>query len=244
MNLDIGLLEGKEKRKNLILAPSNKNSLVKEWMSHPEDRTFDVILTYYDDDEQEKELEGYFDELYTMQGFKYPCAYSIINNGGITSYEYIWMPDDDILLNTHEINRMFELMKEYDLWLAMPSIVRGKGSFNTFGTQAHHPGNILRHVGFVEVQCPVFSSYALKKCWSTFNESQSGWGIDLVWPKLLGRPLNKIAILDDIKAKHTRPVGKGELYKRLNIDPDAEMHAMKRKYDVKRDPNIYGVIKK
>ncbi len=196
MNLDTDLLEdNKHTRKNLILAPSNKDSLVKQWMSHPDERTFDVILSYYDEDGKESELDDYADEIYTMYGFKYPCAYGMLQNSGyLSEYEYIWMPDDDILLTTPEINRMFELMKEHDLWLAMPSIVKGPGSFNTFGTQAHQPGNVLRHVGFVEVQCPVFSAKALEKCWHTFNESQSGWGIDIFWPKLLGRPINKIAI--------------------------------------------------
>ena len=231
--------------KNLILAPSNKASLVKEWMSDKENRNFDVILVYYDEDGGEKDLEEFADIIFLRKGFKYPTIYNLIKTEmiSIDNYDYIWLPDDDILLNTSQINQMFDLMKKYDLWLAMPSIIKGVGSFNTFSTQNHQDGNILRYVGFIEVQCPVFSKYAFQKCLNTFNESQSGWGIDLVWPKLLNRPLNKMAILDIIAAKHTRPVGHGDLYKRLNINPDIEMRILMKKYGVDRDANTYGTIK-
>jgi len=234
--------------KNLILAPANKDALIHEWLDKKEDRTFDLWVTYYDDDyndEGEKFLKGYADKVFVKKGFKYPSAHGVITDfPEIFDYEYVWMPDDDILLNTHQINRMFEIFKEYDLWLGMPGIERGPGSHNTFMTQARQPANLLRYIGFIEVQCPLFSSYALKKCWNTFNESQSGWGIDIVWPALLKRPLNKIAVIDEIGAKHTRPVGGGDLYKRLNVDPDGEMQAMKKKYNVKIDGNTYGVIPK
>ena len=239
------------KNKNLILAPSNKESLVTEWVANNEIRNFDVWLTYYDDDYYDEGFKkivptlgpGDNDKVFVEKGFKYPKAYEIISTSKtVFDYEYVWMPDDDILLDTESINKFFSIMKEYDLWLAMPSIDRS--SHRTFGNQLHQAGNILRYVGFVEVQCPAFSNYALKKCYQTFNESQSGWGIDLVWPALLGRPLNKIAIVDGVIAKHTRPVGAGDLYKRLNVDPDAEMHAMKNKYGVKMDGNIYGYVKK
>ncbi|KAK3241370.1 hypothetical protein CYMTET_48860 [Cymbomonas tetramitiformis] len=60
----------------------------------------------------------------------------------------------------------------------------------------------LRYTQFVEVQMPVFSRYALEKCMKTFQETTSTWGLDLIWPKLLGYPTDKIAIIDAVQAYH------------------------------------------
>jgi O-methyltransferase/8-demethyl-8-(2,3-dimethoxy-alpha-L-rhamnosyl)tetracenomycin-C 4'-O-methyltransferase len=82
---------------------------------------------------------------------------------------------------------------------------------------------------------PCFSQEAFQKCVDTFAKSVSGWGIDLVWPKLLGLPSDKIAIIDTVTVKHTKAMdttnGPFYVYLRdeLGVNPFLEMaHVMKQ----------------
>ena len=71
----------------------------------------------------------------------------------------------------------------------------------------------------------------------SFGESVSGWGLDLLWPHLLGRPLDKIAVLDAAAVVHTRAVGSGLAYRRykeLGMEPSDELRRILRRYGLSR----------
>jgi hypothetical protein len=62
-------------------------------------------------------------------------------------------------------------------------------------------------VPLVEIMMPVFVHEALLAVWQTFSESQSGYGLDLLWPKVLK---NKgLAVVDCVQARHIGPVNSG-----------------------------------
>jgi hypothetical protein len=44
-------------------------------------------------------------------------------------------------------------------------------------------------------------------CIGSFKDSVSGYGLDHLWPSFLGRPQERMGILDDIGVAHTRPIG-------------------------------------
>jgi hypothetical protein len=64
-----------------------------------------------------------------------------------------------------------------------------------------------RWVGFVEIMMPGFSTAALESLQHTLDLTETGWGwgLDSLWPKLLG--YENVAILDATPVIHTRPVG-------------------------------------
>src|SRR3712207_3001992 len=64
-----------------------------------------------------------------------------------------------------------------------------------------------RWVGFVEIMVPGFSRAALERLLPTLDLSRTGWGwgLDSVWPKLLG--YRNVGIIDATPVLHTRPVG-------------------------------------
>jgi hypothetical protein len=70
----------------------------------------------------------------------------------------------------------------------------------------------MRFTNFVEIMCPCFSRHALELCRPYFRENRSGWGLDFLFPKLLGFPNRSIGIVDAATIIHTRPVG-GPLHK-------------------------------
>ncbi len=81
-----------------------------------------------------------------------------------------------------------------------------------------------RRTGFVEIMMPAFSRRALEMLLPTFDLSVTGWGwgLDSVWPKLLG--YENVGIIDGVTAVHTRPVGvmrDAELAARVKAESDA-----------------------
>ena len=91
-----------------------------------------------------------------------------------------------------------------------------------------------RFVGQIEVMSPLFSRYALQACISSFTLNRSSWGLDAVWSKILQYPRNKLIVFDCVTAKHTRPVGSGDLYKRIGVDPYDEWQAAIRHYKARK----------
>lgn len=216
-------------RRYLIVCRVGDNSIHGEWIEKNETRNFDLFLDYFGD--QPNRYRDECDYYIQSKGLKWPGLYSIIENFNelIFSYDAVWLPDDDISVDTQTINEMFDLFTAYDLLMAQPALT--KDSYFTHGITIVNPEFILRFTDFVEIMVPLFSKKALSKLWSIFNESQSGWGLDNVWIGHLDPPEQRVAIIDKTPVKHTRPVGGGELYQKLNISPHQELTAMIRSYN-------------
>jgi Zinc-uptake complex component A periplasmic len=75
------------------------------------------------------------------------------------------------------------------------------------------------------------SRRALEMCLPYLNSTVSSWGPDYIFPKLLGYPKDKIAIVDETPVIHARPVAMGPniaLAKELGADPNKELQAFLR----------------
>ena len=218
--------------KNLIIARVGDNSLHPEWIKD-KNKDFDLFLSYFGNSPQKYiEDADYYEQ---VKGGKWPELSRIIseNEDIIFHYDAIWMPDDDILMNTDSINRMFALFKGFDLELAQPAL--------SLDSYYSHPNlltvehSIIRYCNFVEVMAPIFSKKCLKKISHTLSESPSGWGLDLLWPSLIKEESNRnIGIIDAAPMIHTRPIG-GELYKK---NPE-----LSPAHDIKKLQKIYPHIK-
>lgn len=200
---------------------------------------YDIALIYYGDN------EGYPEENQTKaKGPKYQLIYDYINDHPeiYDDYQYIWMPDDDIVMNNNDIQRLFKISYKHNLLLSQPSLMGWYGLDITL----HHKDCFLRYTNYVEIMCPCFRSEALKKCIGTFLENKTGWGIDHVWNKILGHPTDKIAIIDDVIAFHTRTMGGGDTYKNQSggsmSNAEKEGHLVWEKY--KLDESSYKDLEK
>lgn len=119
-----------------------------------------------------------------------------------SAYEAVCFLDDDVAIDTDRLNRLFRAGQALGLSLWQAALERAADSFGTHPHLFRRSGCHVRVVQFVEVMMPVFSKAALATCYPSFTESQSGYGLDLLWPKLLGN--QGIAVIDAISAKHTR----------------------------------------
>jgi hypothetical protein len=191
------------KKRNLVIAAVGDESLHRHWLPEV---GYDVCLIYYGD--QKGRFSGESKFYKERKGTKFHLVYEILPE--MQDYDYVWMPDDDICLKPKYIRRLFSMAKKYNLSLCQPSIMGWYGLAVTL----HHKKCLLRYTNYVEIMCPCFSRKALEKCMKTFKENNTGWGIDHVWNKILNNPTDEIAIIDDIIAIHTRPVGGGDMYEK------------------------------
>ncbi len=178
---------------------------------------------------------------YTLnQTFKYPGIYDRLQSMSLSEWDYYWMPDEDISLSRDKLQAMFASMEEHSLDLAQPSIVDAEDSFPSWKRFIHREGDDILPTDFVEVMCPIFSRRALKLCIDTFPMSLSGWGLDLAWSKIVSVAGMKIAIINSVAAKHTRPVGGGDLYealKKVGVRPSREKKKLMKAYGI-TNPSI------
>ncbi len=207
---------------NLVISPAGDKSVHKQWLVGKPN--FELVLLYYGEDLNiAKSYTQDTSNVYASKGFKWWLIKSFIEDNleWVSQFEYIWFPDDDIEIDTENINKLFDLAKQYSLWLCQPSLL---------GYASHHitlpqKNSLLRYTNFVEVMAPMMNLDTVLKLKETFDVNYSSWGLDGIWPYLLGHPKDKIAILDTVIMRHTKPPGNPELYSQIphSIEYDTEL---------------------
>ncbi|OQD42711.1 hypothetical protein BUL40_09320 [Croceivirga radicis] len=206
---------------NCVMAAVGKSSLHREWVD--ENSKFDLHLIIYDDSYGLYKNDTPY--VTTDKGYKFKLIYDYLSRNPdlIDRYNYIYMPDDDISIDSSSIKKLFNLMDKYQLASAQPAIAN---SFYSYPHTTKHKDSILRYTNFIEIMQPCFSQEALKKVLFTFNETKSGWGIDFHWGIILDYTQMNMAIIDDIGSNHTRPV---------QSDNREELHEYMTKHDLSYD---------
>jgi hypothetical protein len=91
---------------------------------------------------------------------------------------------------------------------------------------------------------PCFSRDFLKQMLPSFNENRTGWGLDLYWPTKIA-DWTRIAIIDAVTVRHTRPVGGPNYLASGGKDPRQELRELLGKYGVTpQQPFVRGAIDK
>jgi hypothetical protein len=225
-------------RRNLVVVRAGNNSLHPHWLTGAEDRNWDLVVNYYGDDPalfQEHDVVRI-----DSKGPKWPALQMLLteNPNFLTEYDYIWLPDDDLMANKRDINKMFDICHRYQLGVAQPSLTWD--SYYSHLRTVHNSRYDLRFTNFVEIMAPCFSAEVLRRTVPLLNCNMSGWGLDFVWPKLVNRPLEDVAIIDAVSVRHTRPIG-GPNYKLLKekgVSPWDELRGFCREYGIDDEPSI------
>jgi hypothetical protein len=231
------------KRQNLVFVRAGDDSLHPRWLNDQGNRNFDLYVSYYGESSKCAAECEYYE---AVQGLKWPVISEFVTKQRdlLLSYESCWFPDDDLSSSTSNLVRMFDIFHHHGLWLAQPAL--GPGSYVTHPITVCVANASLHFSDFVEIMCPIFSRATLEKLAHTFPMSASGWGLDFLWPFLLGYPTNRISVIDETPVVHTRPCKTGKFYencKRLGVNPRAEHRAIKTNYDLpERAPRVLGTI--
>jgi hypothetical protein len=227
-------------KKNLIISAVGDDSQHKQWLSG--DPAFDLILIYYgSSDVIFSDYSKDPSSCIRQKGQKFSLIKSFIDSHHelISRYEYVWLPDDDISISSDNLNKLFYTARQYNLQICQPAVI------SPLGKVAHKitrpiEGYKLRFTNFVEVMMPLFDVKTLLFVCDDFDLSKSAWGLDASWSHRLSYPKNKIAIIDEITAVHTKPLGTD--YSRFKVNPRTELNNMLRKYNIDFKMKNYSFI--
>jgi hypothetical protein len=206
---------------NLVLARVGRNSLHPSWIERGTPRDWDLHLVPYQPIDSEPDLDCNVADV--IPGPKWSGLRELLNRwDGWRDYDYIWMPDDDIQADQAAISRIFEVARGVGLDLFAPAL--DESSHYAHFTTMRNRRAFGRWVGFVEIMMPGFSRGALDTLLPTLDLTETGWGwgLDSVWPKLLG--YKNVGIIDGVPVVHTRPVGQMrdlELVRRVHEESDS-----------------------
>lgn len=192
----------------LALVRSGASSLHPHFTERLAEQNFDYALSWFGD-EPPKHAEGAV-FVHMQKGAKWPGLEQtlIAHWDTISQYHYVWMPDDDLLVDPETVSRMFAICSDLRLDLAQPALT--PDSYYTHPITLQHAAFQLRFTNFVEIMAPVLSTDLLSRVFPTLKNQISGFGLDALWPRLTR--MGKVAIIDDTPVRHTRPVG-GPNYK-------------------------------
>jgi hypothetical protein len=187
-----------------VLARVGAKSLHGVWTERTVERDWDLRLVPFQELPPEAGFDCEVGEI--VAGPKWSGLRHALNEwDGWREYDYVWLPDDDILTRQDTIDRMFDAARGAGLDLFAPALAESSyyAHFITMENRSFYG----RRTGFVEIMVPGFSTAALEELLPTLDLSVTGWGwgLDSLWPKLLD--YRNVGIIDGTPVLHTRPVG-------------------------------------
>ncbi len=227
------LSEPQGRRRVLVIVRVGDTSLHPGWLqgATPESRNWDLHLSYFDDQvfpfrDRPSDVTLSFEK-----GTKATGTVACLNKLGkhVEAYDWVWLPDDDLKADLPTLNRFFDIVREHDLDLAQPAL--GDGSYVAHDITLQRPHMKMRYTTFVEIMASCFSRRALELCRPYLDATVSSFGPNHLFPRLLGYPERKIAIVDETPVVHTRPVSGGPnivATKQMGIDPGKEFENFMR----------------
>jgi hypothetical protein len=232
------------RRRNLVIVRAGDTSLHEQWLDGDAERNWDLIVNYFGDDPQCYRRDDV--RRIDSKSQKWLALHDLIQklDEEVFCYDHIWLPDDDLRATKDGINLLFEIFAKHSLALAQPALTPDShiSHLITLRSKSFQ----LRFTNFVEIMAPCFSRDCLKQLLPSFNENQSGWGLDFIWPTRIA-DWKRIGIIDAVTVCHTRPLN-GPNYPFLaNKGKDArqEMAELLIKYGVTpQQPFVRGSDRK
>ena len=184
--------------KYLIVARCGKSSLHEHWTTGSR-KNFDLLLCSYES------VTG-CDDSEIIKSYKWHALYQFfLTNTAWRSYDYICMPDDDILADSDTWSIFFDRCRDLEAALAAPALT--PNSYFSHVITLQNEAFKARATTFVEIMTPCMSREFLEEALTTLllQKLGAGYGLDFVWPYILG--FKDIWIIDETPVRHTRPVG-------------------------------------
>ena len=181
----------------------NRSDCADLWTG--KDREYDIVATYYGDDNTIFNMYcDAFDIVFKHKGSKFQNFFSFYRNSNIfEKYERIFILDDDIIMNTQDINSMFDISSEYNLTVCQPSF-DNKSKISHEITKSTGKG-IGRYTNFVEVNTPLMTRASIQRLNAVYHDSLIGWGVDYLYMwanndrKVPSGSNKKFAVIDSVK---------------------------------------------
>lgn len=182
---------------NILFTSAGDNTKFYDLWCYP-DRTYDIFICYYGDGDDHK-YEEYSDIYLRRKGSKMQNFYHVWKNniGDIRNYKNYYIVDDDIIITTQEINELFTLLNNLNVWVLQPSFSEKSQVSHSITKQ--NKESKYRYTNFIEINTPFFTNYAITECMKVYDPILTGYGIDILFMWTLGTDEeNKYVIVDYI----------------------------------------------
>ena len=189
--------------KNLIFSSVGDNTNFDNiWLG--EDREYDVFVIYYGGNE--KNFQKYskkVDYIEKRKGDKWQNFHHLYSTqyDKIQEYDRIFFLDDDIIITTEDINKMFQLSLECDLKICQPSFALGSEIGWSINTS--NPNLFLKYTNFVENNSCLMTKDSINKFMKMYDPKLVSFGVDYIYMVANGVEdiinLKKFAIIDSIQ---------------------------------------------
>jgi hypothetical protein len=223
-------------KRNCLIGIIGRDEYYKTWFSENPD--YDIILMIYNDLQIPKEYQDKCKAIYRRRGLSGSLLKWLFENELIIqNYDYYWIPNDDVTIYADDINLLFCYMKEYQLTIASPSLLKDESNINSAGISYCH-GVGVRYVPATESICDCYESQFLETVLKYFGINKSAWGIALLISKIANDENRKIAIFDYILTKHNgvqNEIKQGTMMEYLiknNINADKEYKDLIERYNL------------
>jgi hypothetical protein len=190
--------------RNLVIARVGRRSLHGTWVGTKSERDWDLYLCPFEDIDP-TQAPGVMTGP-VVPGPKWTGLRETLNSWpGWRDYDYVWLPDDDVLTDPETVSAMFATASALKLQLFAPALQ--ESSHYAHYIAMRNRRFLARRVGFVEIMVPGFRRTTLEALLPTFDLSTTGWGwgLDSLWPARLG--YRDLGIIDAAPVLHTRAVG-------------------------------------
>lgn len=227
----------RRKRKSLVFCQAGQSACLDGWV-HTEERDWDLLVNYYD----AKGLRyGVGEYVFFQKGTKFTAMKLLSERFPeiFQAYDHVMFIDDDVEVEPGQIDQMFAACRAHGLDLAQMSLT-DDSACNWAALYSRGQNPAPRSVSGVEIMMPVLSSRALGWIRPTLGQSISGFGLDLVWGKIVTDKGGRVAVLDHIAARHVRGADQagGAYYqylRRHHINAKAELWALINRYAAGRE---------
>lgn len=227
---------------DLLIMPFGKGSRRSPWLTTSAGRPYDVLLLVFHDPSEipDLDLNSPHYRVLILRDFKWIMIHDLFTKHPewLQRHEYFFFIDDDIEMAGDAIAALFHMARKQNLLMTQP--VLSRDSFKSWKVLRRKWLSGMRYLSTVELMCPLMHRDAVVELLPTFNLNRSGWGIDILWGDRMRKKYGdrRIAVFDLLRARHTRPVGKGELYQKLGKSPHDERDEIFRTFQLK-DSTIF-----
>jgi Protein of unknown function (DUF707) len=223
-------------RRNLVVVRAGDKSLHPYWLRGDGGRNWDLVVSYFGDD------PGVYRDgdavRIDAKGPKWLGLHALFEQHPelVKNYDYIFLPDDDLMMAKAEISRLFDICRAYGLEAAHPALTWNSHFSHLIALR--NAATCLRFTNFLELMAPCLSAALLEESRGYFGKTLSGWGLERVWAKRTGK--TGMAIVDEVTVFHPRPIG-GPNYlilREKGISPWDELKAVCRELRIDERPVI------
>jgi hypothetical protein len=201
-------------------------------------RSYDVLLNYY----REGSVHPKADIAVLQAGTKTTSIRRLMAHRPdlLHRYEAVLFLDDDVEIDTSDIEALFRAMTAENLDLAQPALTADSATAYPFLRRPSVGEGVMR-VSSVEIMAPALTRRALECAKWVFAESVSGWGSDLLLGPAVrsGFGPNSVGVIGSVAIRHAAPVdlSAGAFYaflRRYGIDPGHEANRVAVHFGVER----------